>query len=422
MIKKEKLSEIYSNYYQASIEIITGNNNEENRKLQQELEIKFNDAFNYALENKEKEELQDFIKLYVWNIGKLTSFYTDAILDKYKTKNFKDLPKKIQAKVIQVIDTWNREELEEEIIKLIGLNAYNEKLQNYLRTYSKENRQDKQEQQTNRNYYNYDLFNKKGSAFMPLNITKNKLVELADIVFSNEPLTFKEKQQEITIKTQEGIFILNESDKKMYEIVNKIWLDALKENPNTKSKEITLLNIANEYYPNKNGYYKQTQLTPIAEMLYKGMMPLIFKYSNGGFKISPFLNIEMEKKDINATTTIKINGEPYYNTYNKLVSGETITIYLPKNVKGITSSVKNTTLTYYLTKLLKDKVEFIDINNIYNLEEIKANNKTEKARTRENIKKILEEIKFINGVARYEEKKNAQRTGEVIGYKVIYRK
>ena len=147
------LSQIYKKYFNDSLSRVFREEwtpkKEESFKKQ---EGRFYRAFKKAVKEDSKEELNAFIKLYLSYTGEISKIYLNSLCTVAKVEKLKELPKEEQQEALNKINNCTYEELEEEIIKLIGADSYKEILNKYI----DEQREiiKSKDEQLKRNYYN----------------------------------------------------------------------------------------------------------------------------------------------------------------------------------------------------------------------------------------------------------------------------
>jgi hypothetical protein len=147
------LSQIYKKYFNDSL----------SRLFRDEWTAKKEESFNRlegryfrtlkkTLRENNEEELNAFIKSYLSYTGEISNIYLSCLCNASNVGTIKELPKEEQEEALNKINNCTYEELEEEIIKLIGVDSYKEILNKYIdeqREIVKTN-----DKQLKRNYYN----------------------------------------------------------------------------------------------------------------------------------------------------------------------------------------------------------------------------------------------------------------------------
>lgn len=153
MNKKKTLSQLYKKYFQDSLSRVFREEwTPKKEKSFNRLEGRFYRTLKKALREDNEEELNAFIKLYLSYTGEISKIYLNSLCTVAKVEKLKELSKEEQEEALNKINNCTYEELEEEIIKLIGADSYKEILNNYIdeqREIIKSN-----DEQLKRNYYN----------------------------------------------------------------------------------------------------------------------------------------------------------------------------------------------------------------------------------------------------------------------------
>ena len=152
MNKKRTLSQLYKKYFQDSLSRLfrdewTAKKEESFNRL----EGRFHRTLKKDLRNDNEEELNAFIKLYLSYTGEISNIYLNSLCTVSNVGAIKELPKEEQQEALNKINNCTYEEMEQEIIKLIGADSYKENLNKYI----DEQREiiKSKDEQLKRNYY-----------------------------------------------------------------------------------------------------------------------------------------------------------------------------------------------------------------------------------------------------------------------------
>lgn len=234
MIERKTLSQLYKKYRQDCIDRLFGNEwTPKKEETFNRLEDRVTRAFKKAVREDNKEELNAFVKWYLYCTGEIKKIYLDSLCTVSNVEKYKELPKEEREEALNKINNCTYEELEKEIIKLIGVDFYKEILNKYIEAQKKIIKT--KDKQLIRNSYTNDILNTYASLNAPLESNKKAKS-------NHKPKEEKTKEKKRTVTLSKYTVISNELAKSIDNKEEFIKVQPIYDNPKIHAKTRTELN------------------------------------------------------------------------------------------------------------------------------------------------------------------------------------
>ena len=232
MIEKKTLSQLYKKYYQDSLSRLFRDEwTTKKEETYNRLEERLTRAFKKAVREDNKEELNAFIKMFLYYTGEINIIYLDSLCTVANVGTTKELPKEEQQEALNKINNCTYEELEQEIIKLIGADSYKEILNKYIEAQKKTIKS--KDKQLIRNYYTRNIFNTYAPLNAPLESNKKNTNS------NHKPSNHKPKEKKRTVVLAKYTVISNELAKSIENKEEFIKVQPIYDNPKINAKTRT---------------------------------------------------------------------------------------------------------------------------------------------------------------------------------------